>query len=69
MLGPAPLRSSFRSATPLDKESIKRSGYHEQDILVVSLSDTRLSWLEREMLHQIGTRLYGEKHANGNAPA
>lgn len=57
---PGPLRSSFRCAAPFDKESIKRAGYHEQRILVVSLDDQRISWLEREMLTQIGKRLYGE---------
>lgn len=58
MVGPAPLRSSFRSTPPYDKESVKRAGWHEQGILVVSLDDTRLSWLEREMLRQIGARFY-----------
>lgn len=63
MVGPDHLRSSFRSATAFDKESIKRAGYHEQNILVVSLDDNRLSWLEREVLRQIGSRLYGERNA------
>jgi len=61
MVGPGHLRSSFRSAPAFDKESIKRAGFHEQRILVVSLDDQRLSWLEREMLEQIGARLYGER--------
>jgi hypothetical protein len=57
---PGPLRTSFRSAPAFDKESVKAAGFLERGILVVLIDDERLSWLEREMLKQIGARLYGE---------
>jgi len=44
-----------------DPEQIKREGWQDQHILVVSPDDDRLDWLERELLHRIGDRLYGDK--------
>jgi len=41
-------------------EEIKRQGWREQHILVVSPDDERLDWVERELLRRIGDRLYGE---------
>jgi len=46
-----------------DLEAIKQSGWRDQHILVVSADDDRLDWMERELLKQIGERLYGEKGA------
>ena len=42
-------------------EHIKRNGWRDQNILVVSADDDRLSWSEREMLRQIGEKLYGKR--------
>lgn len=44
-------------------EAIKQTGWRDQHILVVSPEDDRLDWMERELLKQIGERLYGEKGA------
>lgn len=44
-----------------DPEEIKREGWRKQHILVVSPEDSRLDWIERELLLQIGDRLYGNK--------
>lgn len=44
-----------------DPEQIKRDGWRSQRILVVSPDDERLDWVERELLRQIGERLYGPK--------
>ena len=44
-----------------DPEEIKRDGWRGQGILVVSPDDERLDWIERELLRQIGERLYGGK--------
>ncbi len=44
-----------------DPEDIKRQGWREQRILVVSEKDTRLDFVERELIRRIGERLYGEK--------
>lgn len=42
-------------------ETIKRDGWQGQGILVVSVDDARLSWPERELVRQLGTRLYGQR--------
>jgi hypothetical protein len=42
-------------------EEVKREGWHEQSTLVVSLNDERLSWPERELLRQLGEKLYGNR--------
>jgi len=44
---------------PADLEAVKRAGWRNQDILVVSVSDRRLDWMERELLERIGERLCG----------
>jgi hypothetical protein len=40
-------------------EEIKRDGWCEQSILVVSPHDPRLTWPERELIRQLGEKLYG----------
>ena len=42
-------------------EHIKRDGWREQSILVVSADDHRLTGLERELIRQLGEKLYGNK--------
>ena len=44
-----------------DPEQVKRDGWHEQRMLAVSLDDPRLTWPERELVEQLGTRLYGPR--------
>ena len=44
-----------------DPEQIKREGWRDQQILVISPDDARLDWVERELLRRIGDRLYGAK--------
>ena len=41
-------------------EEIKRDGWREQGILVVTISDSRLTWPEKEFLCRIGEKLYGK---------
>ena len=43
-------------------EQVKREGWREQGLLVVDADDPRLSWPDREMIRQLGERLYGRKH-------
>ena len=45
---------------PIDTEAIKRDGWRDHGILVVAHDDTRLDWVQRETVRQIGNRLYGE---------
>ncbi|MDA8095573.1 MAG: hypothetical protein M0T84_17030 [Betaproteobacteria bacterium] len=45
--------------TKPDVEQIKRDGWREEKILVVSLDDGRLDGFQREFVRQIGDQLYG----------
>jgi hypothetical protein len=42
-------------------EEVKRDGWREQNILVVSPEDQRLTWPERELVKQLGEKLYGRR--------
>ena len=41
-------------------EHIKRQGWQAQRVLVVDDDDERLTWPERELIRQLGERLYGK---------
>ena len=41
-------------------DDVKRDGWRDQNILVVAADDQRLSWPERELVRQIGEKLYGD---------
>ena len=43
-----------------DPEQVKRDGWHDQHMLAVSLDDHRLTWPERELVRQLGEKLYGK---------
>ena len=43
-----------------DPDQIKRDGWHEQGVLAVSVDDHRLTWPERELVRQLGEKLYGK---------
>ena len=40
-------------------EDVKRAGWQEQGLLVINPTDPRLTWPERELIQQLGDRLYG----------
>ena len=42
-------------------EEIKREGWREQGVLVVREDDPRLAWPERELVRQLGRKLYGRR--------
>ena len=42
-----------------DVDVTKQRGWRDQHILVVNADDERLDWMERELVRQIGERLYG----------
>jgi len=45
----------------MDVESIKQDGFNQHGILVVSVDDQRLSWIERQIIQKIGDRLYAQR--------
>lgn len=44
---------------PVDLDAIKRRGWQDQHLLVVSDSDERLNPIERQVIRRIGERLFG----------
>ena len=50
--------------TPMDVEATKRQGWRDQHILVISYEDERLDFLERQLIRNIGERLYGRAQSN-----
>ena len=44
-----------------DPQQVKRDGWQEQGVLAVSVDDDRLTWPERELVRQLGERLYGKR--------
>lgn len=47
-------------------EHIKRDGWREQGLLVVAEDDHRLTWPERELIRQLGDKLYGRREEERN---
>jgi hypothetical protein len=47
-------------------ERVKRDGWHEQGLLAVSVEDERLTWPERELVRQLGDKLYGKREEPAN---
>ena len=44
-----------------DPDQVKREGWKEQGVLAVAVDDHRLTWPERELIRQIGEKLYGKR--------
>jgi hypothetical protein len=42
-------------------DEVKRDGWHDQGVLAVALDDERLTWPERELVRQLGEKLYGKR--------
>lgn len=68
MTAPAPLRSPLGRIQPrrIDVDAEKRAGWRCHGILVVSAEDPRLTWPERELVKQLGARLYGRRSEDGH---
>ena len=41
-------------------DEVKRDGWRETGLLAVSIDDDRLTWPERELVRQLGEKLYGK---------
>jgi len=44
-----------------DPDEVKRDGWRDHGLLAVAIDDARLTWPERELVRQLGERLYGER--------
>jgi hypothetical protein len=51
---------------PVNAEATKRAGWREHGILVLAEQDPRLTWSERELVQQLGARLYGQRRVAPN---
>ena len=47
--------------TRRNPDQVKKDGWKEQGVLAVSVDDNRLTWPERELVRQLGERLYGKR--------
>ena len=45
--------------TSRSPDDVKRDGWRHQGVLAVAADDPRLSWPERELVRQLGEKLYG----------
>ena len=63
MVKPKPPTCALGRFVPshMDTESVKREGFNQHGILVVAVDDQRLSWMERQIVKQLGERLYAQK--------
>ncbi len=48
-----------------DPDRVKRDGWKEQGLLAVAIDDDRLTWPERELVRQLGEKLYGKRFGRG----
>ena len=42
-------------------DQVKREGWRDQGMLAVAVDDERLTWPERELVRQLGEKLYGKR--------
>ena len=47
-------------------DQVKQDGWLEQGVLAVSVEDGRLSWPERELVRQLGEKLYGKRRMDAH---
>ena len=61
MTGPSAMRFHPRGygGERRSPEQVKREGWLEQGVLAVAVDDERLTWPERELVRQLGDKLYG----------
>ena len=50
-------------------DQVKRDGWKEQGVLAVAVDDDRLTWPERELVRQLGEKLYGKRAQGRRAMA
>jgi hypothetical protein len=50
--------------THIDVEDVKSDGWNDHRILVVGADDTRINWMERQVIEQIGEKLYRDRRSS-----
>lgn len=59
----SPLRSSLDRTNNVDVSFMKRQAWRDNNVLIVNLDDPMLNlgWDEKQLLRNIGDKLYGKK--------
>ena len=47
--------------TRRNPDQVKKDGWQDQGMLAVSVEDDRLTWPEKELIRQLGEKLYGKR--------
>lgn len=63
-LGP-PIRTSLPQPHSVDIGFMKKRAFHDQDVLIVNLGEAALGWDDKQLLINIGERLYGKRKPAG----
>jgi hypothetical protein len=42
-------------------DQVRQDGWRDQGVLAVAVDDQRLTWPERELVRQLGNKLYGNR--------
>ncbi len=63
-----PLKCNLGRMQPkqIDAEKIKREAWGNDGILVIKADDERLSWPEKELIKQIGNKIYNNKKGDSH---
>jgi hypothetical protein len=48
-------------ATRPDVDTLKTDGWRQHGILVVDIQDQRIGWIEKQVITQLGEKLYGKR--------
>lgn len=57
----SPYRNPLDICNSVDYEAMKKNGWLDQGILVISVDDDRIGWVERQLVENIGNKLYGKR--------
>lgn len=66
MNSPHPPRCTLARFIPTQMavEDVKRDGWNQHRILVISADDPRIGWIERQVIEQIGEKLYRDRRSH-----
>jgi hypothetical protein len=56
------------AASATEMENLRRRAWRQDGVLSLRDGDDRLSWPERELVRQLGERLYGSRRDHGALP-
>lgn len=55
------MRSPLNISKSIDYAAVKANAFRDQGILIINIDQDKLPWQEKELLEQIGARLYGKR--------